>query len=553
MVASLKRQTFVPFAMVLAALVMALTTTGWAQSRSSDAVFAVPEVPVYAEAESAAAARQTAQAMGRRRAMDLVLRRLTAEEDWVYLPRLAAGEPAPAGQPMDRELGGEQPNSSLDVEIFGMSEEVDMRAKRAVQLDPQDLDEIESGFGIFDEKTSGTTYRARITYRFKPDSVRRLLEMANLPYSEAQARRALVLPVLETENGTYLWETKNPWARAWLARPLVNELTPLVLPVGDRQDVETITTEEALELTPGAFAALAARYNVPQVIIARGKLVEKDGEFELSVSFVDAFLDGRDRDESQDQNADSLDSARLYDDEDGFGADPVTPVGNAETRGEMLIDAFFRGANDDFPALAQRAVEATVAKYARGWKERTLVDHAAVRMMELTAWFGTLDEWADIRNALEATPLVRDMTVGAFNNANAVMRLTVIGEQSQFILAMRQSSLTVWQAANGSWNVADFDRATRLQAELQQVDYERAKEAADNSRALQANTPEYRRGGPPPELPDGLRGQMGNAEMSPNGTMTPGAPIALDAPVSLEPSVGPDGADDMPSDDGGER
>ena len=60
------------------------------------AVFIVPEVPVFAEADSAAQAQSIAQDRGRRRAMDILLRRLTAEEDWGYLPNLTAGEPASA-------------------------------------------------------------------------------------------------------------------------------------------------------------------------------------------------------------------------------------------------------------------------------------------------------------------------------------------------------------------------------------------------------------------------------------------------------------------------
>ena len=33
--------------------------------------------------------------------------------------------------------------------------------------------------------------------------------MRGIPYSEAQTRTALVLPVLQTENGQYLWEEEQ--------------------------------------------------------------------------------------------------------------------------------------------------------------------------------------------------------------------------------------------------------------------------------------------------------------------------------------------------------
>ncbi|MBB4659836.1 DUF2066 domain-containing protein [Parvularcula dongshanensis] len=407
-------------------------------------IFTVPRVPVYAEAKDGAAAQAQAQEQGRRIAMDLLLRRLTAEEDWVYLPQLSASEAPPAGdaEPVMQDDG----SFSMDV-------------KQPVALDASQLPALEQSFAVFDEKSSRTTYRASITYRFKPDAVRNLLSSAHLPYSEAQSRKALVLPLLETEKGLYLWEAKNPWARAWLARPLENELTPLVLPRGDARDVDTITPLEAQRLNLEPLAALAERYRVPQVLIALGHLAEEDGQFRLTVTLIDAYLDGRG---SNRRRIDAGTAAELYDDQGGFGTSGPVRV-SANEPGTFLAEAFFRGKGDDFPALAQRAVEGTVAAYASDWKSRTLVDHAATREFPLTAWFSGLGEWAEIRAALEGTSLVRQMETGVFNNENAVIDVTAIGDEQQFILAMRQENLTVWPSETG-WNIAEAERAEDLQA-----------------------------------------------------------------------------------------
>jgi hypothetical protein len=432
------------FTLALVAVLL-LLTPAFAQD---DAIFTVPKVPVFAEAESAAAAQGQAQAQGRRVAMDILLRRLTAEGDWQYLPRLAAGQAAPAGSPVDTDAPyreGGMPTLSI---------------KRPVAVSDDDLAQVEQSFAVFDEKTSRTTYRASITYRFKPDAVRRLLTEARLPYSEAQSREALVLPVLETENGLYLWESKSPWARAWLARPLVNELTPLRLPRGDQADVDIVTAGQAMRMEAEPLAALAQRYRTGQVIIAHGKLAEENGEHRLYVRLIDGYLDGRGSNRRRIEGAG--DSAGLYDDAGGFGATSRAVVSAGEP-GVVLAEAFFRGPADDFPALAQRAVESTVAKYARDWKERTLVDHSDVRRFELTAWFDGLEGWAEIRTALGNTPLVQEMRTGVFNNENAVIDLTVIGDEEQFALAMRQDGLTVWPSDTG-WNIAEAALAQTLQA-----------------------------------------------------------------------------------------
>ena len=66
-------------------------------TRANDDVFVVPRIFVSAQAESAIAAKQEAVIAGRREAMDILLRRVTPESDWGYLPRLKQGQDAPIG------------------------------------------------------------------------------------------------------------------------------------------------------------------------------------------------------------------------------------------------------------------------------------------------------------------------------------------------------------------------------------------------------------------------------------------------------------------------
>lgn len=494
---------------LVAMMLMVISLFGLATAHAQgNSIFVVPEVTVFAEASSAAEAQKIAQAQGRRKAMDLLLRRLTAEEDWVYLPKLSQGKPADAGSNVPERVG----------------DAGRITAKQPVILAPEDLALYEEGFAIFDEKTSPTTYRARITYRFKPDGIRQLLQRAGLPYSEAVARKALILPILETDTGIYLWETRNPWAQAWLARPLGNELTPLVLPRGDREDFESAPVAAVRALDGVVLGPLATRYRAPQVIIAYGRLKRVDNQYQFSVRLIDAFVDGR----SGPSQITPESAAALYDSADGFGAaGSARSDSDAGAAGRVLAQTFFRGPVNDFPAIAQRAVESTVAKYAKGWKQQTLVDQTATRPLQLVAWFGSLDEWADIRRALESSPLVRELKVGAFNNENAVMQLTVIGEQNQFVLAMRQVNLSVWQGPNGAWHIAAPARAQDLRTRLEDVSLlERALLAPGGSPLNAPGDAGYGLGGDIPELPADVFGVPSDA--APLDAGEAAAPTALD-------------------------
>jgi hypothetical protein len=422
---------------MMRALALAVSFLLFMGSALAQDVFTVPQVPVYAEAEGAAQAQERARVDGRRTAIDLLLRRLVAEDDWLYLPRLTEELPPEAvetGEVPTVEMpdpdaaysGGPDP---LESERPGM--------KQAIVLDRQALAELEEGFDVFNEKSSGTTYRANITYRFKPDAVRSLLQTARLPYSEAQAQEVLILPVLETEEGVYLWEAKNPWARAWLERPLTSELTPMALPRGDVMDIQQISSEEARDINAAALRAFAERYPQRKIFVALAKLTEKNGQFRLYVQLIDATPPAI-----------------------GRGA-------SASAIGTTITEAFFRGPNDDFPALARRAVQSTVARHARQWKRQTLVDYASERSFDLTAWYGSQQEFSDIRQAINSSPLVKSFKPGVFNRENAIMTLSVVGEEEQFRLAMAQSGLEVWQDTGSRWHIAEAERAEELKRSLE--------------------------------------------------------------------------------------
>jgi hypothetical protein len=399
---------------------------------AADDVFVVPRVPVQAQGESAIAAKAAAQTQGRRRAIDILLRRLTIEEDWVYLPRLARGEGASAAG--DPTLG-----------------------KTAIALGDGAIETLEQSFEVYSEKSSATTYRAFITYRFKPDAVRRLLKNARIPYSETQMRKALVVPVLETDRGVYLWESNNPWMAAWKARPYINELTPMTAPLGDLEDTSTISASQALALDAARLQALSERYGVSQVVLAHARLRQVDGQDQLTVRIVNGF---RDIDAPAPEievdptliQFDESDAPKVVGPKDDLGA----------KIGDVLVQATFTEVTGNFPALAERAIEGSIAKYASRWKSRTLIDHSHEAVLETTAFFESIGDWSKIRAGLLATPLVGSVQVFALSPRGAEMRLRVFGEPTRLSVAMENYGVTFWSEGGDRWFLATVARAGQL-------------------------------------------------------------------------------------------
>jgi hypothetical protein len=192
-------------------------------ARASDDVFTEGPVPVDATAKNAAAAREAARLDGQRRALRLLLQRLTPAAEWSQLP--SPGDAAIANLIRD--------------------------------------------FEVVNEKSSGVRYLADYTYRFRPDPVRRLLRDANLAFAETPSKPVIVLPVLVRSNRPVLWDDPNPWREAWAGRKAVQGLVPVSVPVGDLADVQAIDAQQALAADTDALDRIAKRYGGGDVVVAQ--------------------------------------------------------------------------------------------------------------------------------------------------------------------------------------------------------------------------------------------------------------------------------------------
>ncbi len=432
----------VRFLTLISVLVVAWATTPQPAFAVGDDVFVVPRVAVQARADSATLAKAAAQREGRRRAMNILLRRLTVEDDWARLPTLAVTPVEEA--PVSPQGSNETYDSYLEPQTISLSDDL--------------LERLESGFEVYNEKSSSKTYRAFITYRFKPEQVRKLLKDAQIPYSEAQTRTALVVPVLQTGNGLYLWEENNPWMAAWKVRPYNNELTPLIAPLGDLEDAANVSARQAVAIDAEALSVMAARYSVPQVIVAHAFLQQRDGEDKLRVRFINAYVDSGGFDDQID--AGDLGAA---DDLAVFDEPTDNQLGQAGI-GDVIAEAWFSQASGNFPTLSERAIEETIAKYAKPWKERTLIDHTVASLLNVSAIYSSIGEWAQIRKALTATPLVSGVQVRSLSRGGAEMVIQAFGDPEKLVVAMEAQGLVLWSYDGEYWTIATPTAARQWQS-----------------------------------------------------------------------------------------
>lgn len=347
--------------------VLALSVAGPAAAGD---VFTVSGVMVDATADDAAEARQITIAEGQRQALDSLLRRLTLPEDWPALP-------------------------SLDAEI----------AESWVR-----------GFQVANEKSSSTRYLAELTVSFQPGQVRNLLRVRDIAFSESQAKPALLLTVYETEDGAALWEAADPWRAAWAKRDLTNDLVPMVVPLGDIEDLTSLSLDQALSGDEEALLALAARYGAEQALVAHAKT--DGGETALVAGEI--------------------------------GLDVV--VTRTGPDGTERINRTFYG-YDGIEPLAAEAARTMAELLAERWKRATIVRTGEGASISASVTFTGLSEWQVIRRRLGRVSLVRDTSVLALSAGGAQLSLDYAGTPDTLALSLAQQNLKL-SRADGVWQLS---------------------------------------------------------------------------------------------------
>ena len=344
-----------------------LLATGLAAPAGAADIFTVRGIHVDKTAESATAARAAAQAEGQRLALTAMMRKLTLPEDWPSLP------------------------------------EVDeATAQNAVR-----------GFQVANERTSSTRYIAEMIVSFQPEAVRRLLHGANIAFGETQARPALLLPVLHGDSGPVLWEEDNPWRAAWASLEPGDEMTPLIMPIGELMEINAVPVETALsgnEESLAALAGLAANYGANEVVIAEATPDESG----LRVTLTRRG-----------------------------GIGPDEPIfGTYEWRDRDMAGVMNDAAADMLNSLSTQ------------WKRQIIVRDSRVSTLVVQADFANLTEWENIRKGLTSTPLMQGMEVAGISSRGAEIRISHKGSTEMLALSLAQQNVDLSRA-----DAANMDEA----------------------------------------------------------------------------------------------
>ncbi|OEJ65581.1 DUF2066 domain-containing protein [Magnetovibrio blakemorei] len=346
---------------------------------SADAVadaprlFEVSNVNVDVTADSASSARAQALLIGQSKAFKVLLERLTLQAYHNRLPDLSTAQ----------------------------------------------VTELVQDFTVAEEKTSSVRYIAKLNYHFHAKGVRALLDEYGLPFAETASKPVLMLPVYQAAGALSLWDEPNPWRAAWVNYSQNGPgtgLVPMILPVGDLNDVRTIGAEQAIEGDMARLEEIARRYDAGDVVVAHGVLR------------MDSY--------------NGLPELEVY----------LTRFGTA-LQEHTVVKSFTSEPGGDVSKLLYRAAAQLTAQVEDNWKQDNLIQTGSAQLLPISVPVRDLSDWVRVRDRLNGVAIIRRADPVLMRRDEVRLNLHFIGDAEQLALSLDQADLTLWEEA-GNWYLA---------------------------------------------------------------------------------------------------
>lgn len=272
-------------------------------------------------------------------------------------------------------------------------------------------------YEITNEKLSSVRYIGTYTFRFDENGIRNLFTGSGQRFTDVQSRPLLILPFYQKDASMTLWSPDNIWMQAWDKSENTGTLVPLIVPIGDLEDVRDVRDNQALNYDENKLQSMLARYGA--------------GEAVLLIATPDAHLSMV---ESQNQPATGALSIGIY----------RTDRNGPEYTGRIAVSA---QPDQTLSELMDVAVLRVQGLLKKDWKERTMVAADEIGSLEAVVPIRSLSEWAAIQRQLQLASGINDVMVKSLSPHEARIQIAYQGNPQRLGLALEQVDLSLKKSA----------------------------------------------------------------------------------------------------------
>jgi hypothetical protein len=231
----------------------------------------------------------------------------------------------------------------------------------------------------------------------------------------------VVLPLYEGPDGVRLWPDDNPWWQAWADNLDPERLLRLVLPLGDLEDMVSLTADQVQARDRGALTSFAERYGSEDALVVSAAPLAAE------------------------QVAEGAVGVQLAMERIGY-VEQVNPPEMIRGRPGQTLEE-----------LLGEAVRGLQSSLDERWKSANLLRFDQAGLMVVDIPITALSDWVGINRGLESLPEVSQVEIASFARDNVRAQIRYIGDQFRLEQALAQLGLTLSREGE-SWLLLPIGR-----------------------------------------------------------------------------------------------
>ncbi len=286
----------------------------------------------------------------------------------------------------------------------------DAIADRLSDIPSRRIDAMLDSLSIEQESTGPKRYIGKLTVRFLPGNMRKLMSELGVGYNEKLAGKTVVVPVWRTPEGVVVWED-NPWRTAWLSLRAENSLVPLIVPLGDLADTDTLTAELAASRDQASLEAIRLRYEADAIVVAEASAVDADT---VQANMIGTSAIGK------------LEFDKAYIAEDGGGVETAARI--AALRFHQVMLSRWKKENEAAP----------------------VTQSLPIATLPVAVAFFSNEEWSALRARILATPGISGVDISTISQGGAIVQLSYVTGFEQMRQSLWSAGLAL-QNVGGTW------------------------------------------------------------------------------------------------------
>lgn len=306
----------------------------------------------------------------------------------------------------------------MDVQVKAFFEMVsrlgspELATKLEGKLKPDDIAPYLRSLSIEKETSAPGRYIGTFTVRFLPNKMQKFFQDYGIRLPARQADPVLILPVLRGAESNQLWED-NFWHAAWTSLNGEQGLVPIIVPLGDLEDTETLTVDDALKADPIKLEAVRKRYGAGSLLVAQAQPTADGG--------LQFYVEG-------DTKLGKVTLNKIYRADDGK-PESAAPAA-VEKFQALLFDAY---KNNEAKIAAEEAAKRSNTPQA----------------MAVSVPFTSPREWNAIRSRILNTPGVVNVDLSSLSAGGAVIKLVFSKGVDDLQANLQRAGLNLAQSGGG--------------------------------------------------------------------------------------------------------